>query len=76
MTIKIRYNTDKDKVDSSLPAWRVLVNGVEHFAENVSIETKAWTTQDEISPGLLKWHITCEGQIKWDTARRLCTVIS
>lgn len=76
MTIKIRYNTEKDKVDKSLPAWRVLVNGKEHLAEHVRIETAAWTTVDEIEPGLIKWHITCEGQASWDSENRLCTIKS
>lgn len=74
MTIKIRYNTEKDKIDPTLPAWRVLVNGQEYFAENVLIETHAWTTVDEIEPGRTKWHITCEGSPVWNADRRKCII--
>jgi len=64
--IKIRYNTEKDKTDPNLPAWRVLVDGVEKLAESVEIKTFCWTTQDEISPGVIKWHISCSGAVSWD----------
>lgn len=74
MLIKIRYNTEKDKVDKSLPAWRVIVNGQERLAEHVTIETKSWTSVDQISPGIIKWHITCEGQVEWDLEGRMCTI--
>lgn len=64
--IKIRYNTEKDKTDPTLPAWRVLTDGVEHLAESVDLNTRCWTSQDEISPGLIKWHISCTGRVYWD----------
>ncbi len=64
--IQIRFNTEKDKTDATLPAWRVLVDGVEHLAESVRIEGECWTTRDEIAPGLIKWHITTRGKVVWD----------
>lgn len=72
--IKIRFNTDKDKLDNSLPPWRVIIAGKENFAESVSIQTPSWTTFDEISPGLFKWHITCKGNVKWDLQTKNCTI--
>lgn len=75
--IKIRYNTEKDKTDSRLPAWRVLISGVEHLAEAVEIAVPCWTTQDEISPGLIKWHISCVGTLVWSGANgRNCRIES
>lgn len=70
--IKVRYNTEKDKTDASLPAWRVLVEGVEQLAEKVQIEVPCWTTQDEISPGLIKWHISCVGNPVWND--KICII--
>lgn len=74
MNIKIRYNTDKDKVDATLPAWRVLIDGVEHFADYVSIETPSWTTQDLIEENKLKWHLSCTGVPHWDDQKKKCTI--
>lgn len=74
MQIKIRFNTNKDKVDHSLPAWRVIVDGVENFAEKVSIRTETWTSQDEVAPGVLKWHISCTGIVRWNAAHTECTI--
>lgn len=74
MEIKIRFNTDKDKVDASMPAWRVLVDGQEHLANKVNIQTDSWTTYDEVRPGFFKWHITCAGEIFWDEDQKECTI--
>jgi hypothetical protein len=63
--IILRYNTDKDKVDASLPPWRVIIDGVERLAASVTIETGVWTSRDEIAPGVIKWHIRCEGTANW-----------
>lgn len=72
LDIKIRYNTEKDKTDASLPAWRVLIEGVEHLAQTVEVQVPCWTTQDEISPGLVKWHISCTGTPVWKDGN--CTI--
>lgn len=74
MNIKIRFNTDKDKINSDLPAWRVLVEGVEYLAEHVIIETKSWTTQDLIEENKLKWHLSCAGVPHWDSNKKVCTI--
>lgn len=74
MQIKIRFNTDKDRRDPTLPPWRVFIDGVEHLADHVEIHTRVWTTQDEVEPGVFKWHITCEGQVHWDKAKRNCKI--
>jgi adenylylsulfate kinase len=70
--IKIRFNTEKDKADPNLPAWRVLISGVEHLAESIKISAPCWTTRDEISPGIIKWHISCFGTPVWNG--RNCTI--
>ncbi len=74
MLIKIRYNTEKDKTDSHLPAWRLLLDGKEVLAESIIIEAKSWTTVDDVGQGLIKWHITCEGTPVWDAEKRQCTI--
>ncbi|MBX9766698.1 MAG: hypothetical protein K2X47_05450 [Bdellovibrionales bacterium] len=74
MKIKIRYNTDKDKSDSSLPPWRVLINGEEHLAQRVLLETRSWTTLDEVEPGRLKWHISCDGVVDWNAQNGECII--
>lgn len=74
MEIKIRFNTEKDKSDPTTPAWRVLIEGVEHLAEMVKINTRSWTSVDEISPGKIKWHISCNGSPNWDEQHKVCTI--
>jgi len=72
--IKIRFNTDKDKVNAALRPWRVIIDGEEHLAENVTMTAGSWTTYDEIKPGLWKWHITCRGHVEWDHEGKNCVV--
>jgi hypothetical protein len=70
MLIQIRFNTEKMKdPTASLPAWRVIYEGLEHLADDICIEVPCWSTTDEISPGVWKWHITCDGVISWDGKR-------
>ncbi|MEQ1876566.1 MAG: hypothetical protein ABL958_07965 [Bdellovibrionia bacterium] len=72
--IKIRFNTEKEKVDNSLRPWRVLVNGQEHLAEEVKLYVASWTSVDEIEPGRIKWHISCEGEPHWNSTRTVCEI--
>jgi hypothetical protein len=65
--IQIRFNTDKEKIDAKLPPWRVLVDGVEHLADSVRIEVPTRTTEDILPTGQKKWHISCEGELHWDS---------
>ncbi len=74
MDIKIRYNTDKEKIDSSLRPWRVIVDGTEYLADNVVIKTKSWTTLDEVSPGKFKWHMSAVGHIIWNASQTECEI--
>lgn len=74
MDIKIRYNTDKDKINPDLPPWRVLINGVEHLAEQVIFETRSWTTQDIVEENKLKWHLSGNGIPHWDADHKVCTI--
>ena len=64
MIVKIRYKTDA-KTDDVLH-WRVLIDGVEHYASNVTINCMSYTTKDIIEDGIEKWHITCKPiQVQW-----------
>lgn len=63
--INLRYNTEKDKTNAELPAWRVLINGVEHLAETVEIRTSSRTTKNLINGDLVKWHVSCLGRVEW-----------
>lgn len=76
MEIKIRFNTDKDKLDQALPPWRVLINGKEHLVQKVHIQAPSWTTFDEIEPGRFKWHISCAGNPVWDEKLNECTILA
>ena len=76
MEIKIRYNTDKDKLSQNLLAWRVLENGVEKFANSVEIRTSSRTTFDKLSDGREKWHISCVGKTVWDESGLNCEIFS
>lgn len=75
MEIKIRYNTDKDKIDSNLPAWRVIENDVEKFANSVEIRIPCRTTFDKLADGREKWHISCSGRIVWDEYGQNCEIL-
>jgi hypothetical protein len=72
MKIQLRFNTDKLRDDSLLP-WRVIVDGKQQLAEEVHLCVEAHTSVDEIAPGVLKWHVTCEGVAVWDGA--VCKVV-
>ena len=74
MKIQLRFNTEKEKTDSSLPAWRVLIDGVERLAEQVYFETPCWTTQDLIAENKMKWHLTSDGVPHWDATGKVCTI--
>jgi adenylylsulfate kinase len=64
-TIKIRFNTEKEKTDPGLPPWRVLIDGTEYLAENLEINTPVFTTEDNLQNGQKKWHISCHGIPIW-----------
>lgn len=61
--IKIRFNTNAGE---SPLKWRVIINGVEHLAENVVIHGKVETTCDKIGEET-KYHISCMARkVVWD----------
>lgn len=66
--IKIRFNTEK-LTDPNCPPWRVIINGVERLAEEVRMEVPSFTSEDEIAPGLIKWHVNCVGIPVWIESR-------
>jgi hypothetical protein len=73
--IQIRFNTERLKeTGKSLPEWRVLEDGKERLARRIEIRVPAWTTEDEIAPGVIKWHITCEGRTNWDDRKQECVI--
>ncbi|HZU54091.1 MAG TPA: hypothetical protein VFF77_09375 [Holophagaceae bacterium] len=72
--ISIRFNTDKERVSLDLPAWRVMVDGVEHLAHHVRIEVPMRTTEDRLPTGKLKWHLSCEGRVSWEADSRVCVI--
>ncbi len=71
--IKIRYNTEKDKTDQNLPAWRVLINDVEHLATEVEVKVSSKTTQGVLPSGAIKWHTSCVGKVEWTSQRCMIT---
>jgi hypothetical protein len=71
---KIRFNTERGKTDQDIPAWRVLINGIEHEARDVKIEVPCITSKDEIAPGLWKWHISCSGRYQFDQGTQIYTI--
>lgn len=73
--IQIRFNTDKERVNEQLPAWRVLVDGVEKLAREIRVEVPMWTSQDQLPDGRIKWHLSCRGYAVWDEADGLCHIL-
>jgi hypothetical protein len=72
--IQIRFNTDKEKISKELPAWRVLVDGIEYLAKDVRIEVPMWTSEDILPTGQKKWHLSCEGDVIWDEQQENCVI--
>jgi hypothetical protein len=70
--VYLRFNTRNDN-DNPLP-WRVMLSqgmkeGIlqytQEYAAEVRFETPVQTSQDEIEPGVVKWHIKSLGYIHW-----------
>lgn len=74
MLIKIRFNTEKEKINNELPPWRVLIDGKEHLAHEVKLYVDSWTSIDEIAPGKIKWHISYEGKPTWNKTKTVCEI--
>lgn len=70
--IKIRYNTDRDKINPDLLPWRVLINDVEHLASHVDVRVFSTTSEDVLPTGVIKWHIACKGHVTWNDSK--CTI--
>jgi len=64
-TIMLRYNNDCK--DNRL-YWRVLIDGVEHLAESVTINIPTHTSTDFLpEKGVFKHHISCvSNNLVWD----------
>ncbi len=65
--IKIRFNTHADENEPL--KWRVLIDGQEFLASEVTTRVPTMTTRDELSPDLVKFHITCYGAIQWEGSK-------
>lgn len=69
--IKIRYNTNA--VNSDDPHWRIIIDGTEHLAKEIIINTPTYTTKDFIKGVGEKWHITAKCKsIVWNG--EVCTI--
>lgn len=63
--VLLRFNT-KFEEDPLKRTWRVLVNGVETLAEKVYINIPGETIQEDVAPGVTKFHILCYGKVHWE----------
>jgi hypothetical protein len=68
----LRFNTRNDN-DNPLP-WRVLLaegydggllRHTQAYASEVRFDSPVLTSQDEVEPGVIKWHIKSLGYISW-----------
>ncbi len=57
--VKVRFNTNYKEDDGS-KEWRVIINGVEHFCNHVTINCPSKTSKDFIEGVGNKWHISCK----------------
>ena len=62
--IKIRFNTLAREGDPL--KWRILVDGQEFLASHITTLVPTLTTRDQLSPELLKYHISCRGALRWE----------
>lgn len=63
-SVKIRFNTQCE--EGSDLRWRVLIDGIEHLASEVNINTHSSTTNDKIEGVGEKWHVSCKSdKIVW-----------
>jgi hypothetical protein len=68
--VLLRFNTRNDN-DNPLP-WRVLLASgdgreyVQHYAAAVHFDCPVLTSEDELEPGVRKWHIQAHGYVRWD----------
>lgn len=69
----LRFNTRNDN-DNPLP-WRVLLSSgvkdgvlqyTQAYAAEVRFDSPVQTSEDEVEPGVVKWHIKSLGYVSWD----------
>ena len=53
--LMIRFNTE----NQGKLFWRVVVDGVEHLADSVTLYQPSSTSEDTLPDGKKKFHITC-----------------
>ena len=59
LDIRVRFNTDFKEGDGSME-WRILINGVQYFTNEIRFSKKdVVTTKDFIEGVGEKWHIGC-----------------
>lgn len=64
-SIKIRFNTEYKSTPSEEYKWRIVVDGQESLAKNVAIKVPSCSTEDLLPSGIMKYHISCEGNVVW-----------
>lgn len=62
--ILVRFNTKWEK-DLNKRTWRVLVDGTESLASDVTLNVPTSTIQEDVS-GVPKWHMLCHGYVVWN----------
>lgn len=53
--LQIRYNTE----NTGSLFWRIIIDGEEHLADEISIEVPSHTSKDVLPDGRVKFHISC-----------------
>lgn len=61
LSVKIRFNTNYPENNDK--KWRVLVDDIQHFVDDVILDCKSFTTEDmiksETGDSTTKYHISC-----------------
>lgn len=63
--ILVRFNT-KWTEDGEKRKWRVLENGIETLAHDVSITIPCTTIQEDVEGSGTRWHFLCYGGVTWN----------
>jgi hypothetical protein len=61
--VRIRFNTKWEESPGGEFKWRVMVGDEERLAKTVTFLVPCRTTQDLLSTGATKWHLSAEGSL-------------
>ena len=67
--ILVRFNT-KWEQDRLSRKWRVVTNGVETLAHEVTVTIPCTTIQEDVPTDGTRWHFLCWGDVFWDDEHR------